>query len=94
MKEHELSQYADDGIILVSDVKSIELSLNTVKLFSNVAGPQLNMEKVQGMWLGALKDNMTCNYAGVKWTSDVVKCLGIYIGNDMIQCKEKNWETS
>ena len=91
-KEHKLSQYADDGIIMVCDVLSILSVFDTVKCFSSVAGPQLNREKVEGIWLGSLKNTMPANFAGIKWTDEAVRCLGIYLGHNKTQCMIMNWE--
>ena len=92
-KEIKISQYADDGIIMMSDYESVKEALQTVKNFSDVAGPQLNMDKVQGIWLGSYKANMPNNFAEIKWTNEPVKCLGIYIGHNTVKCNDLNWGT-
>jgi len=89
--EHKISQYADDGIIMVSDTNSILVALDTVKAFSKVAGPKLNMQKVEGVWMGPLKHRMPNDYGGIKWTDGPVRCLGIYLGHDKHECDVKNW---
>ena len=90
--EFKISQYADDCTILVSDVNSIQNAMQTIKKFSLVSGPQLNMDKVQGAWLGALKERMPTTFAGITWTSSPIKCLGVYLGHDKMQCKVLNWD--
>jgi hypothetical protein len=87
-----LTQYADDGIIMVSNAMSVKQALSTVKEFSNVAGPKLNMNKVEGIWLGTLQNSMPCNYEGIKWTNEAVRCLGVYVGNNKAQCNKLNWD--
>ena len=90
-KEHKNSQYADDTVLMVSDIDSIHEALNTVNEFSAVAGPKLNKDKVEGIWLGPFKEYMSNTYAGIKWTNDAVRCLGIYIGHDREKCRQMNW---
>jgi hypothetical protein len=90
-KEHKNSQYADDEIIMVADITSIHTALDTVNAFSEVAGPKLNNEKVEGIWLGPLKNTMPKRYAGISWSDDAVRCLGIYLGHNKEQCLQMNW---
>ena len=90
-REYKISQYADDGILLVQDEESILQALKTVNEFSDVAGPNLNMDKVEGIWLGPLKNSMPKNYANISWTQEPVRCLGIYVGHNIEKCYELNW---
>ena len=78
-------------MIIVSDIESIKPALDIVHQFSEVAGPRLNMDKVEGIWLGPLKDTMPDNYCNVVWTKEAVRCLGIYIGHNKEQCIQRNW---
>ena len=90
--EHKISQYADDCIAMVSDIKCIEILLNSVKSFSNVAGPKLNEEKLEGIWMGPLKGRLPNDFCGIKWTAGAVRCLGVFIGHDKNECDVKNWQ--
>ena len=40
-----INQYADDLTLILSDLQSVLSSINTIKHFSKVAGPKLNLEK-------------------------------------------------
>ncbi len=90
-KEYKVSQYTDDAITILSTLESITCTLDIINSFSRVAGPHLNMEKVEGIWLGPMKDRMPSRFAGINWTSDPVRCLGIYFGHNKTKCDELNW---
>jgi hypothetical protein len=34
---------------------------------------------------------MPKNYAGISWSNDAVRCLGIYLGHNKKQCLQMNW---
>ncbi len=89
-QEIKTSMYADDTSLLLSDLDSLKIAVDTVKEFSTVAGPKLNVEKTEGILLGPLKDSLA-DYYDIKFTNDAVRCLGIYIGHDKEQCHKKNW---
>ena len=49
--------------------------------------------KTEGIWLGHYKDRQrNSNLAGIKWPTEPVRCLGIYIGNDKKECNKLNWD--
>ncbi len=89
-KNIKQSLYADDTTLMVSNLESLENALNTVHRFSSVAGPRLNIEKTEGILLGPLKNSIN-ELSGVKFTNETVRCLGIYLGHNKEQNKEKNW---
>ena len=39
------------------------------------------MDKTEGLWIGTWRNN-TINPMGLKWTNTMVKCLGVFVGND------------
>ena len=84
------SLYADDTTLLLNSLDSLDHALETVKLFSEVAGPKLNVEKTEGILLGPLKDTLA-RYKGINFTNKAVRCLGIYMGHDKDECHTKNW---
>ena len=59
--------------------------------FSHISGPQLNIEKTKGIWLGPLKEFGLRKYCQITWTGNPVKCLGIYIGHNKEKCFNLNW---
>ncbi len=74
----------------MKDTKSLYETLNLLHLFSLCSGLQLNRDKSEALWIGA-SSNFRHKPCGLKWTSDPVKCLGIYIGQDVDKALEKNY---
>jgi hypothetical protein len=88
---HKIVQYADDATICVTDLNSITASIKVINNFSKYAGPNLNVKKTKGIWLGSLKDLGLLIYENIKWTGNPIKCLGIYIGHNKDKCYNLNW---
>ncbi len=84
------SMYADDTSLLLSDFESMKSAIDTVRSFSEVAGPKLNVEKTEGVLLGPLKNSVN-SFQGVTFTNAAIRCLGIYVGHDKEECYSKNW---
>ena len=91
-QEIKIVQHADDSTLLLRDKNSIKEAINSVKIFSEITGLKLNIDKTEGIWTGSLKDNEKIYY-NICFDKDTIKCLGIYIGNDKPKCEEKNWES-
>ena len=89
--EHKICQYADDATIFSSDLESIKVIISVIDIFSNIAGPKLNIGKTKGIWLGALKELGLRIYSGIQFTGNPVKCLGLYIGHNKEKCYKLNW---
>ena len=54
------------------------------------AGSTINISKTECILLGPLKGSYR-NIEGINVTDKAVKCLGIYLGHDKIECYSKNW---
>ncbi len=89
-REIKNSLYADDTTLLLRNLESLDIAIDTVNKFSAVAGPKLNKDKTEGILLGTLK-NTVLEYSGIKFTNNAVRALGVYIGHDRQKCYEKNW---
>ena len=89
-KTYTISQYADDSTLMLSDLESIMYALNDIENFCRTSGMKLNIDKTEGIWLGAFKENPEY-YQGIKFTNGPVRCLGIYIGHDKEGCFNENW---
>ena len=64
-----------------------ELQIAPILKFGDLAGPKLNREKTEGLWLGKDKDRqVNCCIENIGWPTDPIRCLGIYIGS----CQKKN----
>ncbi len=82
-KNIKVLQYADDGVLFLDDENELHVALGIVKEFSNLAGMCLNQSKCEGLWLGRYKQRqLNCNIGGIKWPTEPVRCLGIYIGHN------------
>ena len=89
--EHKICQYADDATIFIKDLESVSEVVNCIQRFSKHAGPELNLKKTKGIWLGPLKNLGLRLHCNIVWTGNPVKCLGIYIGHDSEKCFKLNW---
>ena len=91
--EFKISQYADDTVLLLRDLDSITEALNTINIFSTVAGPLLNLDKTEGLLLGNLRHLQVQTFQNINFNELSVKCLGIHIGHNKQICDELNWNT-
>ncbi len=89
-REIKTSLYADDNTLLLDGLDSLEQALEVVRVFSDVAGPKINLEKSEGILLGPLKNTLN-SFKGVYFTNEAVRCLGIYVGHNKDSCFENNW---
>ena len=90
-KELKISRYADDTTLILPDLNSVSKSINTVNNFSKVAGPQLNLDKTEGVLLGNMKRLKINNFQNIRFSESPIKCLGIYIRSD--KRENLNWNT-
>ena len=89
----KLMQYADDAVLFLKDQTEMEKSISIVNSFGSVAGTLLNMSKCEGLWLGTYKNRqMDCTLFGIKWPTDPIRCLGIYIGYNKDANDILNWQ--
>jgi hypothetical protein len=88
--ESNISQYADDSALTLTDKISIYESIREIKRFSAVSGLHLNMNKCEGLWVNA-SHNVDCLYR-IHFYGSPVKYLGVYIGNNTDMCFNMNWE--
>ena len=91
--EHiKIMQYADDGVLFLKDADELAEAINTINRFSNVAGTVLNKGKCEGLWLGSFKERQDgCNLLDIKWPTEPIRCLGIYIGHRKQDTDFLNW---
>jgi hypothetical protein len=77
----KISLLADDITLLLSDLQSVKVTLDTLKTFKNCAGLKINIEKSNAKYIGSLK---TCDYFphGLSWIKTPIETLGISITND------------
>ena len=87
----KLSLYADDMTIAVSDLKSAKRIFKVLKLFAKWSGLKINLEKTEGMWLGAQKGSLE-EPLGITWPKTPIKALGIYYSYDKQEAENANFE--
>ena len=83
-------QHADDLTLLLKDTTSMKQAIGVIEKFCHHAGSQINYTKTECILLGSLKNSVK-EISGIKTTNKAVKCLGIYLGHDTIDCYDKNW---
>ena len=89
--EIRVLQYADDTTLTVSNNSSIVQALQIIHDFTVFSGLKLNMEKCEGLWLGTLRNNPK-NFHQIKFNTETIKILGVYVGTDSQKCISKNWD--
>ena len=78
--EKKIMQSADDTELFVTDDESINQIFFELKCYETASGVKVNVEKTEGLWLGLWKGRLDRPYS-CKWTSDQVKVLGLWLGN-------------
>lgn len=81
--------YADDTVIKITQNRCFKEVYKELQRYEQATGAKVNYEKTQGLWLGRWKFRKDDPFAEfyddpaikIKWTSDNVKHLGIYVGN-------------
>jgi len=70
------------------DTNSIESAFSVIRVYEKASGAKVNYDKTEALWLGRNRDR-TDRPLDINWKNDVVKILGIYLGN--IDTKQLNW---
>jgi hypothetical protein len=79
--EVKIDQFADDTKLFLNDKKSLKEALNILKLFEKNSGLKINFDKSEAFWLNI--ENKNDKPYGLKWTTDPIKCLGIWVSNNI-----------
>lgn len=90
-KEYKINQFADDGNLFLHSPPYIQKALDIVNSFTEVSGLGLNMSKTEVMGLGIYR-NINFNTYGLKRVEKPIRCLGMYVGHNKIECYTLNWE--
>ena len=107
-KEVLISQYADDTcLVLDGSRKSIESSLNELKLFADISGLRINFSKSQVVWIGSKKysnvilgdgyglqwGNTKFNYLGIEYDVDLNNIVKLNYDKKLVKIKNivKSW---
>ena len=76
-EESKISQYADDGNLILVDEYSIIKAFEIVRIFEKGSGSKLNLDKTEGMWFSSMTGR-TDGPVNIKWRTDFIKVLGIF----------------
>ena len=91
MNEVRIAQLADDTTVFVKNSKSVDEVLNIMMEFERLSGLKVNKEKSEAVWIGCHRNSKhKCGY--LKWSTEPVKVLGVYVGYDKDKCNDLNWE--
>ena len=80
-------------MILDGSKKSFKSALLDVELFGEISGMRLNSEKTEILWIGACagRQDKLCPEKDLKWVTDKLKALGVWISSDPMVSMEANY---
>lgn len=84
------SAYADDITALCTCNDDFIKLRDLIHVYESASNAKINHSKSEGFWVGSWKGRID-EPLGLKWNSNGLKILGIYIGNSLDFCKQ-NWE--
>lgn len=83
-----LSLYADDTSVISLSDSATTAVFDVYSSFEKGTGAKLNLNKCEGLWLGAWR-NRSDSPIAISWTSHKIKVLGVFIGYGNLD--EANW---
>ncbi len=92
-KNIKITQYADDATLFIQNTNEMKEVIRCLNLFGRVSGTKLNLMKCEGLWLGASKHRQhNCTMFNMRWPTEPIRYLGIFIGHDTAKCNKLNFE--
>ena len=89
----KICQYADDNTLFLNNENELDIAINLLNKFGEVAGTKLNLSKCEGLWIGrSVSRQIDCKLGNIKWPTKPIKYLGIYVGHDDNECVRLNWD--
>jgi len=88
---HKDLEYADDMSIAITSLESLEVVFDVLARYEKATNSKINIDKTEALWVGAWR-NRTDKPKGLKWSSSVVKSLGVYIGNNREEAGIRGFE--
>lgn len=78
--EFKLSQYADDTQLFLDGTESsLRKTLGTLKLFYQISGLKINVDKTKAIWIGSMSrsNNKLCKEYKLDWDQGPFRILGV-----------------
>ena len=91
-EEINITQYADDLTLMLSDMRSINETLSLLQKFGECSGLKINKDKTTGMLLGSWKNRRNLPQI-INWTKNPIKLLRIFISNNSNEIVMTNFES-
>lgn len=79
--EQKIDQFADDTRLFLKNKKSLKYALEVLDQFHKVTGLKVNRDKSESFWVGGKQ--LSDKPFGLKWTSDPIKSLGVWVCNNI-----------
>ena len=92
--EIKINQYADDTtMILDGSKRSFTSVFFGLGLFGEISGLRLNSKNTEILWIGACTgcQDKLCPEKDLKWVTDKLKALGVWISSDPMVSMEANY---
>ena len=90
-----ISQYADDTTFILDGSKqSLEETLKLLRLFAQISGLSINMEKTKVIWIGRNKNSQTryCREFNLEWNPKTFTLLGVKFSVNIHEMISINYE--
>ena len=94
-QEIKISLYADDTTLILDGSRaSFQNSLQILEFFRAISGLRLNYKKTEALWIGANagSEEKLCPENDLRWMSDKVKTLGVWLSTDPEIMLKANYE--
>ena len=94
-QEIKISLYADDTTLVLDGSRaSFQNSLQILEFFRAISGLRLNYKKTDALWIGANagSEAKLCPENDLRWMSDKVKTLGVWLSTDPEIMLKANYE--
>ena len=88
-----ISQYADDTTLILDGSKtSLETCLRVLKLYADISGLRVNIEKTKLIWIGSEKNSEVkfCEEHNLCWDNSEFTALGVKFPKDLKAITELN----
>jgi len=82
--EKKLSMYADDTNGILTTDNSIYKLFDDINIYEKGTGAKLNKGKTEALWLGQWRGRRDEPITIKRWTSTIIKLLGVYFGSGRV----------